>query len=112
MRFRVAEVNRQENRIIVTGKTRCGMMKGIWKSAESPTMNKEYQVELSIGESCEVDIWENEKCVPSVYIDNDTLVFQAILEDMDDEVYYLCLDVDWLEMLDIHVITSKKKRGR
>ena len=47
----------------------------------------------------------------SVYVDDENVIFTGLCEDIDDEVYYLRFSIDWLEMLEIHVISDKKKKG-
>ncbi|PNV62799.1 hypothetical protein C0033_07185 [Clostridium sp. chh4-2] len=38
-------------------------------------------------------------------------VFVGICEERDNQVYYVRFDTDWLDMLDIDVIASEKKKG-
>lgn len=96
---------------IVTGASSMGMMKGIWKGRETPAAGKEYHIELSIDNPEEADIPRKGKQSPFVCLHNDIVTFQGICEGMDDEVYYLRFDIDWMEMLDIHVTAFKKKKG-
>lgn len=44
-------------------------------------------------------------------MEKESVVFGGISEGLDDEVYYLRFDTDWIEMLDIDVITVKKQKG-
>lgn len=111
MRLIIDEVKQQENITIVTGRTPVGTIKGIWKYTKPPVINESYHVELSMTYPCEVDISQKEKLFPSVYLDNDTVIFNGICEGIDNEVYYVRFDIDWIEMLDINAITPKKKNG-
>lgn len=63
---------------------------------KKPTLGKLYHVELSIDKPKEVKVLVENK-FPSVSLDN--------------EVYYLRFDIDWLDMLDIEVRTDRKKKG-
>lgn len=111
MRFIIDKVEQQEHMTLVMGKTSIGTIKGIWKYAEPPIISNNYHIELSIAYSCEVDISQEIQCVPFVYIDNDKVVFKGICEDIDEDVYYLRFDIDWLEILDVNTIATKKQIG-
>lgn len=110
MRFVIDKIECQETLTIVVGKTAIGTIKGIWKDTETPVIGKNYHIELTITSPNEINISERELCL-SVYLDNESVIFIGVCDDSDDEVYYLHLDIDWIEMLDIDVITSRKRKG-
>lgn len=108
MQFVIDELEYQETILIVTGKTSIGTMKGIWKDIREPVVGTVYHIELSIGNPKEVKVcYENG--VPSVYLDNENVVFIGLCEDSDNEVYYLRFAADWLDMLDNSGIAPRKK---
>lgn len=113
MLFVIDEVKYREDIIFVAGKTSAGTVKGIWKYSEAPVAGEYYHIELEINYPVESDVsYKNKKkAAPSVCVDNDTVIFKGICEDMDDEVYYLRFGADWLEMIDIDVFASKKRIG-
>ena len=49
--------------------------------------------------------------VTNVYCRLNEVVFKGICEDCDDEVYYIRLMIDWLEMLDIEDFNFKINIG-
>lgn len=110
MQFVIDELEYQETSLIVTGKTSIGTMKGIWKNIREPIVGTVYNIELSIGNPKEVKVC-CENSVPSVYLDNENVVFTGLYEDSDNEVYYLRFAIDWLDMLDIDAITPRNKGG-
>lgn len=63
------------------------------------------------GTPVEPDGRQNDERIPSVRLSKDAVMFHGICEGMDDEVYYIRFDADWLEMLDRDLITSKKEEG-
>lgn len=75
-----------------------------------PVAGKEYHTELTISHLSELNISHNEKSLPAVYLNDETVIFKGLLEDMDDEVYFVRFDVDWLEMIDMDEIASMKKK--
>lgn len=111
MRFVIDEVQYQKEMTLVTGMTSVGTIKGIWKYREPPVVGGHYHVELSIYYPSETDILHKGKCVPSVYLDKDMVTFTGFCEYVDEEVYYLRFDIDWIEMLEISEIPSKKNIG-
>lgn len=98
----------QKTLLIVTGKTSIGTVKGVWNNKQEPIVGTAYHVELSIGNLEEVKIF-CENIVPTVYLEHENVVFTGFCEDRDDEVCYLRLAVDWLEMLDINTVAPCKK---
>lgn len=111
MRFVVDKAEQQKCMTIVTGRTTVGTIKGIWKYAEPPAVNNRYHVELNIEYPCELTTLDGRKASPCVSLDQDQVTFHGACEDVDEEVYYIRFDVDWLEMLEIGDIAFKKKVG-
>ncbi len=111
MRFLIEKIEQQEHLAFVTGKTSVGTIKGIWKYAEPPVVGKQYHIELSIDAPHEINFMQEMQGLPSVGLDRDEIIFKGICEDMDEDVYYLRFDMDWLEMLDVHAVAVKKQIG-
>lgn len=111
MRFTIDKIEQQKNMILVTGRTSVGTIAGIWKYAEPPVIGNDYHIELGILYPCEIDISQKSRHVSLVYVDNDNVIFKGICEDIDEDVYYLRFDIDWLEMIEIDSIATKKKIG-
>lgn len=111
MRFIITKVEQQGHMTLVEGKTSVGMVKGIWKYAELPIINNNYHIELGIDYPCEVNDPQEIRCAPCVCLDKDKVIFKGICEDFDEDVYYIRFDIDWLEMLDINTIATKKQKG-
>lgn len=110
MQLVIEKFEYQEKILIVTGKTSIGMIKGIWKNEKEPAIGEKYFVELSIDMPIERKV-RKEDLSSSVVLDNENVIFVGLCEDIDNEVYYLRFDIDWLDMLDIKAIASKKKKG-
>ena len=111
MRLIIEEITYQSDTAVITGNTAIGTIKGIWKHEKPPVAGKEYHAELTISHLSELNIPHNEKSLPAVYLDDVAVIFKGLLEDMDDEVYFVRFDVDWLEMIDMDEIASMKKIG-
>lgn len=111
MQFVINKIEYQEKLPIVMGKTRIGTIKGIWKYIKAPIVGNMYHVELNIDYPKEIDIPGKKELFPSVYLNGENVIFTGVCEDRDDEVYYLRFDIDWLDMLDIDMITSRKTKG-
>lgn len=111
MQLIIAEIEYKGSYTIVMGRTTIGTIKGIWKYTESPINGKNYHVELNIAYPNEVSIPKEKKLFSSVCLNNENVIFTSMCDGSDNEVYYLRFDNDWIDMLDIHVITSRKKRG-
>lgn len=111
MKFVIEEAEYQEKLIIVTGNTTVGMIKGIWKYKQEPVVGKSYHVELSIYCPSECDIKQDKKLYPSVCLSDDMVIFKGVCEDIDEEVYFVRFDVDWLEMIEMKEIGSNYKKG-
>jgi hypothetical protein len=111
MRFVVDHAEQQNQMILVTGETSVGRIKGIWKGAEPPVIGSGYHIELGMTFPCEIDISQEKQRAPYVMFQNDKVMFLGVCEEMDEDVYYLRFDIDWLEMLDINAVYSGKKAG-
>lgn len=111
MRFIVSKIKQQEQRTLVTGSTSVGTLKGIWVSHGLPIIGEYYHVELNINCPTEQSIPSRKRPSPSVRLENDTVYFTGICEDMDEEVYCIRFAIDWLEMLLVEDIRSLKKVG-
>lgn len=111
MRLVVEGIGQEGNKTVVRGKTLIGEIKGVWKHAEPPVIGKDYSVELKIDAPNEVEIPSKMNTFPFVYLDNDSVVFGGVCEGLDNEIYYLRFEADWMEMLDIDVTAVKKEKG-
>lgn len=111
MRFEIDEIEYQTYLTIVSGNTSIGTIKGIWKSAEIPVIGGKYHIELSICRLEEMNIHSDKKHCPSVCYSDQTVVFKGICEDVDDDVYFVRFDIDWLEMISVQEFAVKKKKG-
>ena len=87
MLFVIDEVKYREDIIFVAGKTSAGTVKGIWKYSEAPAVGRGYHIELQINYpvDAEVSYKNKKKAAPSVCVDNDTVIFKGICEDMDGD---------------------------
>lgn len=110
MQFVINKIECQGESLIITGNTTLGTIKEVWKYAQAPIDGKKYHVELTIVSPSEISI-SGKTLFPSVHLENENVIFLGVCEGYDNEVYYLRFDVDWIEMLDIDVITSGKKKG-
>ena len=112
MKLIIKNTELSDNKIYVDCITEIGNFKGIWMSNNVPIKDKEYFTELTIIKYC-VDIsCVNNKCSSvSVCVKNGIVQFVGYCEDMDDEVYYIRLNNDWLEMVDFTDNESEIKNG-
>ena len=111
MQLVVDRIEYQGSWAIITGNTTIGTSKGIWNHEEPPAIGERYYVELSIDHAGELDGPQKDDLFPSVHLSKDAVIFNGICEGMDDEVYYIRFNMEWLEMLDRDVITHKKEEG-
>lgn len=109
MQFIIDKLEYEETLLIVTGNTDIGTIKGIWRHIKEPIIGKIYHVELRI-DRLEETILKGAYS-PLVYLENEYVIFVGICEERDNQVYYIRFDTDWLDMLDIDVIASEKKKG-
>lgn len=110
MRFVVKSCRQDGSNQVVTGTTTIGTLKGIWNSDQEPVPGQTYHVELQIEHPSEIPQSAALPC-PGVGLVRDTVLFAGLCEDRDSEVYYLRFDADWLEMLEIEVLTAPKEIG-
>lgn len=111
MRFVIDKIEQKKCMTLVTGQTSVGTIEGVWKGAEPPVINSNYHIELGIDYPCELNISLETQTSPYVCLDKDMVVFQGVCEAIDEDVYYIRFDIDWLEMLEINTITAKKEIG-
>ena len=109
MRLRIKSTDFAANKAIIDGVAEIGNLKGIWKSDTLPIVNREYFVELTITGYYEKIFKNNECSRMKVNSDNGIVYFDGYCEDIDEEVYYIRLDTDWLEMIDIENDAKIKK---
>lgn len=111
MRLLVYEINHQADRIIISGITSRGTIRGIWKDKTEPVVDTAYHVELSIDHLTESDIEQCTPHAPMVSANGDMVTFQGICETIDEDVYFVRYDTDWLDMIEVSETTSPKKAG-
>lgn len=111
MRLLIYEINRQADLIVISGVTGLGTIKGIWENKEAPVIDTVYHVELSIDHLTELSSEQSAPPAPVVSTEGDVVTFRGICEAMDEDVYFVRFDIDWLEMIDISELASPKKKG-
>ena len=111
MRFIINKIEYESNLIIVTGNTSIGSLKGIWIYAQPPVIEELYHIELTIYSLTQLEMKQNKKLKPSIYLSGDTITFKGICEDIDSDVYFLRFDIDWIEMIEIVQLPRQKKIG-
>lgn len=114
MRFVIDEIEVQMYVTYVAGRTAVGTIKGIWHDANAPVLGQDYHVELSIYEPVDVEVsntMRSKNRRPSTHFDGQNVVFQGICEDIDDVVYYVRFDLDWLEMIEIKELAVIYQKG-
>ena len=52
-----------------------------------------------------------QRCDGAVYIDGQDVVFAGICEGVDEAVYYVRFDLDWLEMIEIKELAVLYQKG-
>lgn len=101
-----------DNKILVDGVTEIGHLKGIWKNDSFPIVNKAYSVELMITDYCKkISKIHSEYSGMKVDFENSIIRFEGYCEDIDEEVYYIRLNTDWLEMVEIDNDYAEIKKG-
>lgn len=100
MKIRVENVQVENEDIIAFCRTSIGDFKGIWMQKEEPLIGEEYHVELGI-EKFLNDITVSVVHDYSVSIRAHQIDFIGLCEGVDEEVMYIRLSVDWIEMLDL-----------
>lgn len=111
MLFIVTAIETKKGTTFVSGSTPIGYLKGVWKDESKPELRKNYNIELSLSD---VDrsavIINNEMTASNLRIIGDKMFFTGSCEDFD-EVYYIKLSNDGLQMLDIKNDDSTIKKG-
>ncbi len=100
MIIRVEKVQVENEDIIVFCRTSIGDFKGIWTKKEEPFIGEEYHVELGIEEFLG-EIVVSVVHEYSVSVNGYQINFIGLCEGADDEVMYIRLSIDWIEMLDV-----------
>lgn len=114
MRFVIDEIEVQMCVTYVTGRTAVGTIKSVWHNAQVPLIGQHYHVELDIyapadaGISC---LERSKRRCPSVHFDGQNVLFHGICEDIDETVYYVRFDLDWLEMIEINELAVLYTKG-
>ena len=109
MRLRIKTIEFAANKTIIDGVAEIGNLKGVWKSDLLPVVNREYFAELTITGYYEKISKNDEYSGMKVNSDNGIVHFDGYCEDIDEEVYYIRLDTDWLEMIDVENDTKIEK---
>lgn len=100
MKIRVERVQVEKEGIVVWCETSIGGFKGIWTQKEEPLIGAVYHAELSIEEyanKIEVSPLHDY----SVSAKDNLIDFTGLCEGADEEVMYIRLAVDWIEMIDL-----------
>lgn len=100
MKIRVEKVQLEKEGIVVCCRTSIGGFKGIWTQKEEPLIGEEYHAELSIEEyanKIEVSPLQDY----SVSMKDNLIDFIGLCEGVDEEVLYIRLAIDWIEMIDL-----------
>lgn len=100
MKIRVENVQVENGGIVAFCRTSIGDFKGMWTQKEEPLIGKEYYVELGIEEylnGIAVSVVDDY----SVSIKEHLVHFIGLCEGADEEVMYIRLSVDWIEMVDL-----------
>ena len=100
MKFGVDKIESENDKIIVTGTTEIGKIKGVWKYREQPVVKHTYFIELSYLKF-EKKISQSQEHSFSTTICDDMVVFNCQVEDIDEDVYYVRFAMDWLDMIEI-----------
>ncbi|MBD5134559.1 MAG: hypothetical protein HDT39_01140 [Lachnospiraceae bacterium] len=112
MRIIISTISCEKNIITVNADIEIGEIKGIWKSNVKPSKGDEYFVELTINDfNQEISYLTGEDISTKVILKDDTVLFIGVCEDIDEEVYYIRFDTDWLEMVEIPENSTKIKVG-
>lgn len=111
MRLLIYEIYRQTDSIVISGATPLGSIKGIWNGREAPAIDTVYHAELIIDHLTELSSEQSAPPALGVSTEGDIVTFQGICEAMDEDVYFVRFDTDWLEMIDISELASPKNEG-
>ena len=106
MLFTVQKTDNTGDVVFVTGETRCGVIKGIWKSETlRPVIGKSYNIELTLGLGTGAVDRRDVKTASgqaktSISVSDGKVLFTGICEAVED-IYFIRFSDDGLEMLDI-----------
>lgn len=100
MKICVKKILVEKEGIVVWCRTPIGDLKGMWTQKEEPVIGEEYHAELCIEE------YSNKITVSvmhdySVSINENLIDFIGLCEGADEEVLYIRLAIDWIEMIDL-----------
>lgn len=110
MKLEVDKIEYENDKIIVTGTTEIGKIKGVWKYREQPIVKYTYFIELSY-EKFEKKISQSPIRNFSTSIYDDMIVFNCQVEDIDEDIYYVRLAMDCLEMVEIESNCVQLNKG-
>lgn len=110
MKLGVDKIEYENDKIIVTGTTEIGKIKGVWKYREPPVVKYVYFIELSY-EKFEKKISLSPVHNFSVSVCDNLVVFNCQVEDIDEDVYYVRLAMDWLDMVEIESNCVQLSKG-
>lgn len=99
MKFGADKIEYENDKIIVTGTTEIGKLKGVWKYREQPVVKYTYFIELSY-EKFEKKISQSPVHNFGTFICDDMVVFNCQVEDIDEDIYYVRFATDWLDMVE------------
>ena len=109
MRVIVSSIQSDNEKTVIYGITEIEIIKGIWKCEESPVLLNAYSVELSFGEfDKQIATEPQEEIYAEIWSIDNTVHFHGICEDIDDDVYYIRFQHDWLDMVEIPENTTNK----
>lgn len=86
MKFGADKIEYENDKIIVTGTTEIGKLKGVWKYREQPVVKYTYFIELSY-EKFEKKISQSPVHNFGTFICDDMVVFNCQVEDIDEDIY-------------------------
>lgn len=101
MQIMVNVVEQIQSSVMVVASTEIGTIQGVWKGTIPPSVDQEYHVELIIQSMAKDIILSKKDADTNVMVKDDEVLFIGYCEEMDDEVYYIRFNVDWLEMVEI-----------
>lgn len=110
MKLGVDKIEYENDKIIVTGTTEIGKIKGVWKYREQPVVKYTYFIELSY-EKFEKKISQSPVRNFSTSLCDDMVVFNCQVEDIDEDVYYVRFATDWLDMVEIESNCVQLNKG-
>ena len=100
MKFGADKIEYENDKIIVTGTTEIGKLKGVWKYREQPVVKYTYFIELSY-EKFEKKISQSPVHNFGTFMCDDMVDFNCQVEDIDEDIYYVRFATDCLDMVEI-----------